>query len=1512
MNKLWLIVVLIVFTLCGFSQRVKTPPVHAQSNILFTENKQQWANNISYRAQLDGGALFIEKNGNLTYHLYDKDNFRGRHLGKITSPNLKFHAYTIDFIGSNSNPAIVSDNMTEDYVNFFVGKTPSHWAANVRQYKTISINNLYQNIDAIYFGGSQSIKYNFIVKPNGNPNEIKIHYSGVNHMKIKNDELYVSTSVSESIEQKPYVFQVINGDTIEIPSKFVLKDNTVSFKLLKDYDHSQELIIDPLLVFAAQSGSTADNFGMTATYDSRGSLYTGGTAFNVGYPTTLGAYDVSYNGSSSTGFTDVVITKYDSAGAFLKYSTYIGGATASEIVTSLIVDKNDNLCLYGATGSNDFPTTAGCYDNTFSGGTSINFVFNGTNFTNGTDIYVAKFNSTGNTLMASTYIGGSENDGINYNNVIATYNTPYGPITEYPPDSLQYNYGDQYRGEIQIDSLDNVYIYSSTKSFDFPTQNALDNSLGGQQDAVLVKFTPTLSGLVFSTFIGGSDNDAGYALALDDSLNIYVTGGTRSSDFPVTTGSYKTTYGGGKCDGYVCKIKQNGSAIMHATYIGTTNYDQSYFVQLDSQQDVYIYGQSLGNMPVTSGVYSNINSRQFIQKLTPQLNSLLASTVFGNSNGALNISPSAFSVDCAGNIYLSGWGGNIIFGNATNNMPLTANAIQTTTDGFNFYLMVLGPNMSSLLFGSYFGGALSREHVDGGTSRFDKRGIIYQSVCAGCGGGDDFPVTPGAWPGTPGNPNHNTDNNNCNNGVFKIDFQLNSAVANISASTLSGCAPLTVTLTNNSTPGHSYLWDYGSNDTTSVIFNPVKTFTAAGTYTVHLYVKTSICTNLFDTATLVINVLPVPVAAFSTTSSVCSNTLITANTSTGTFGSNPYSWNWGDSSPTSTLTSPPHTYTSNGTYTISLTTTAANGCFSKATQTVTVFNFTNSVSSATICGGLNASLLAQGGTSYTWQPSSTVSNSLIANPTVNPPSTTIYTVQIDNNSPGYLCSTTLTTQVIVSPKPICDFTITVDSCSSSINFINQTSPSTPLSSWSYSDAFSSYSLSTNQNPSYVFDAAGTYTVQLISQTAFGCKDTIRKPIIVPVSTVTIVPPQTICFNETTYLYAYGGNTYNWLPTTALSNPTINLPACTATANTIYTVSITQNSLYGNVCVKTLTTSVAVLPKITSAFNYTIDPCGNNVHFTDSSYTNPTGWLWSFGDINTSSQQNISHLYNSPGIYTVSLVATNSNGCKDTSEQIVNLSGFVLTVNPAILLCQEDTAQLFASGGNYFLWQPSQYLSNPNISNPLAFPPTSTDYTVTIGNIIGNDTCKNYLTTTVNILPFSYNTNSITVTSNTITLGESISVTLNGLIYNGTLTVLPNTNVTAATNSVITITPTKTGEYTVYFTDQNGCRHTLKTIYVVVQTNVCNEGVVYLPTGFTPNNDGINDVLYIRSNFVTEVYLTIYDRWGEKLFETDDIKKGWDGTFKGKLLDQGVYGYYMTFKCNNGEESFKKGNITLMR
>src|SRR5690606_11987834 len=159
------------------------------------------------------------------------------------------------------------------------------------------------------------------------------------------------------------------------PCEYKLNRNVLTFNFSKGYNKNYELVIDPILVFAAQSGSTADNFGMTATFDMQGNLYAGGTVFNNGYPTTLGAFQSSYNGSPSTTYAtnDVVVTKYNSTGTSLLFSTYLGG-TASEVITSTIVDYNGNLCVYGTTSSTNFPVTTGAYDISFNGGKQVDFV----------------------------------------------------------------------------------------------------------------------------------------------------------------------------------------------------------------------------------------------------------------------------------------------------------------------------------------------------------------------------------------------------------------------------------------------------------------------------------------------------------------------------------------------------------------------------------------------------------------------------------------------------------------------------------------------------------------------------------------------------------------------------------------------------------------------------------------------------------------------------------------------------------------------------------------------------------------------------------------------------------------------------------------------------------------------------------------------------------------------------------------------------------------------------------
>jgi len=211
---------------------------------------------------------------------------------------------------------------------------------------------------------------------------------------------------------------------------------------------------------------------------------------------------------------------------------------------------------------------------------------------------------------------------------------------------------------------------------------------------------------------------------LANARNLFVAGGTASFDFPTTSGVYQTTFGG-DVDGWIAQVSGDGSSILRSTFTGTPTFNQVYFLDLDMQENVYVYGQTTGSFPVTSGVYSNPNSGQFVQKFDNTLATLSFSTVFGSGIGIPNISPTAFIVNDCVNIFLSGWGGQInsqlgFWNSSTNHMPVTPDAYQKNTSGSDFYFMVLSSDASQLLYATYLGGADSRTHVDGGTCRFDK------------------------------------------------------------------------------------------------------------------------------------------------------------------------------------------------------------------------------------------------------------------------------------------------------------------------------------------------------------------------------------------------------------------------------------------------------------------------------------------------------------------------------------------------------------------------------------------------------------------------------------------------------------------------------------------------------------------------------------------------------------------------------------------------------------------------
>lgn len=819
----------------------------------FIENKGQWDNHVLFMNKFEGGNMWVEQ-GRVLFHLQDYSRYNELHFSKEESgeDELTFNQKVVNlyFEGMNEITTIEKQGETEHYFNYFVGNDESRWATGVRGYEEFTLKEAYTGIDLKFIEQEKELKYEFIVSPKSDPKQIKLSYKNQKKIKIDKDgNLVLSTYLGDIIEQKPYAYQIVNGKIVEISCVYKLEGDEVTFDL-GDYNPRVALVIDPTLVFATFCGAISDNFGMTATYGYDGTAYNAGMVYGNSYPTPdPSAYDVNSNMTVvdvNIATTDAFISKYSPDGTTMIWSTFFGGGDnnqGTEVPHSLICDTDNNIYVYGVTSATDFPIENGFQTN-HAGGSALSINSNGTNFgTVGTDVFVAKFSANGQDLLGSTYVGGSENDGVNY--LVSSGN--YGSAAAY--DSLTTNYGDQFRGEIMLDSINNIVVASCTRSTDFPTVTPFQPTLAGQQDGVLFKLENDFTALQWSSYYGGTNNDAAYSVKVDSSANIVFAGGTSSSDLPNTAGGYEQNYLGGKVDGFVGKLTPDGQTLVQSTYIGEALYDQVFFVEIDRLDNIFVVGQSSGgNYPVINANYSNPNSSQFIAKLSPDLTTLVGSTVFGSGSANFDISPSAFLVDICGNMYVSGWGANILQSTPMSGMPVTSDAFQSTApNGFDFYLIVIEREFNDILYGTYMGGPTSREHVDGGTSRFDKNGVVYQGVCGGCGGNSDFPTTPGAW-------SDQNLANNCNALVFKFDFNL-IPNAEISVDNTIGCAPFEVTFDNFSSESDSYMWDFGDGNLDSTTFEPTITYTTPGTYEVSLMVTDSICL-ITDTAFLTIEVTP--------------------------------------------------------------------------------------------------------------------------------------------------------------------------------------------------------------------------------------------------------------------------------------------------------------------------------------------------------------------------------------------------------------------------------------------------------------------------------------------------------------------------------------------------------------------------------------------------------------------------------------------------------------------------------
>jgi len=813
--------------------------------IEFVENKGQWESAIRYKADLSGGWLFLE-NDKLTY-LFLEESQHGHHHGQSSlakaqkeAPSekgmLHGHAYQAKWLGSGM-PEIVPDQSFPHYSNFFIGEHPQRWRSGVKSWAGVTYKNLYEQVDFRIYSKENSLKSDYIIKPGGRPSWIQVAYEGVDAIRLESSgNLYIRTSVNEIFEYAPYAYQVIGGEQKEVPVRYVLNGNILSYSLPEGYNEAYDLVIDPMLIFSTYSGSRSDNWGASSTYDSQGNMYLGGIARGAEYPTTIGAFQTTYGGSSGTGGCDVVITKFTADGTARLYSTYLGGRS-NELLSSLYSTDKDELIALIATSSDNFPVAQNAYQKTFRGGSYVTTMDESITFPYGADIVVVKLAQDGSTLAGGTYYGGTANDGLN------------------TAAQLNYNYGDESRSDIAVDKEGNIYIVSSTYSTNITgTTGSAQEARAGGMDGVVVKFNPDLSDVYWATYYGGRSDDAAYSIQLDRQNNVYVAGGTRSTTLPGTTNGLNSTFRGGLTDGFVAKISSDGKQVLNATYLGTSAYDQAHIIDIDKEDNIYVFGQTLGAYPVTPGVYSNNQAKQFIHKLTPDLDATVYSTVFGTPNyNYINISPTAFMVDVCGNIYAVGWGGetnqnpNRSLG-YTNRMPVTPDAYKGTTDGSDFYLINLSRDAKSLMYASFFGETGSADHVDGGTSRFDKNGVVYQAVCASCSGRNGFPVTPGAY-------GQNNLSANCNMAGIKFRFDLQAMqIISLRATPEAACNTLTTVFSYTSTkPGTRYFWDFGDGTSSDEEF-PTHTYDRPGAYTVKFILSDPDDCNPVDSAFITVNV----------------------------------------------------------------------------------------------------------------------------------------------------------------------------------------------------------------------------------------------------------------------------------------------------------------------------------------------------------------------------------------------------------------------------------------------------------------------------------------------------------------------------------------------------------------------------------------------------------------------------------------------------------------------------------
>jgi Leucine-rich repeat (LRR) protein len=589
MKKSFIITIFCLMTLCILfgsppKQENLTQPVKGTVGTIskdfgkvplyFIANKGQMDERVSYFARTSKYTLWLTKQGLVfDQRVPAKDSVKRRDVSRFC------------FLNSNPDPRISPIETTSYRVNYFKGRDRSQWYTQIPTSKAVLYENLYKNIDLKVYGIEKEIEYDWVVKPGGDPGEIRFRCEGVKSCTLdEKGDLIVKTALGKLVHKRPTGYQVKEGQKhpVEITfSKPKGLKNTFGFQV-SAYDKNYPLVIDPMvIVYTSYLGGNDDDYINGMVVDGSGSVIVAGITMSSDFPVLNGWQE------TRAGWSDAFVTKFTPDGTGLVFSTLVGGSSGDS-AHSIGLDSGGSIYIGGNTGSSDFPTL-NAFQETFYGVES--------------DAFVCKISADGSGLIYSSFLGGSGMDSVD---------------------------------EIAINNSGELYTLGSTESWDFPLQNPIDSTFSGYNDLFIAKFSSSGTNLVYSTFLGGSDFEQAGGIAIDNSGCAYVTGMTPSTDFP-TVNAFQSTNAGQE-EGFLSKISADGSSLVYSTYLGGNTFDWLCDIKVDNTGAAYVTGFSASsNYPTTPSAYQPAllgPDAAVITKLSPSGSSLVYSTFLGGSSGA--------------------------------------------------------------------------------------------------------------------------------------------------------------------------------------------------------------------------------------------------------------------------------------------------------------------------------------------------------------------------------------------------------------------------------------------------------------------------------------------------------------------------------------------------------------------------------------------------------------------------------------------------------------------------------------------------------------------------------------------------------------------------------------------------------------------------------------------------------------------------------------------------------------